>query len=167
MSLIKKQQNINIDINDGISIPITHNTYKYDDNINKIILSLGNNKLTKNNYIIDTIYINTNNNFFIVEINIICHYMFVYIHNKTKDIYNNFYIIPNIIISVIDNHIDINKIIKINEFKQIIKKLHSLPNNYPNKNNIINRLESLNIDNLTIHKIIYIIKNLKKQFIFL
>jgi hypothetical protein len=167
MSIIKKQQNINIDINNGISIPIIHNTYKYDDTIKKIIISLGNNKLTKNNYIIDIIDIHTDNNFFIVEINIICHYINIYIHNKTKNLYNHFYIIPNKNITVIDNHIDINKIIQINELENIIQKLYNLPDNYPNKNNIINKLNTININDLTIHKIIYIIENLKKQFIFL
>lgn len=170
MALIKKYYNINIDTGSGLSTPIIFNTstisVKYDE-YDKIIISIGNNQLTSDNIILDTLYIDNTENFFIIEYTIMYPYLIIYIHNKGVDLIKNIYKLPSVFIPKIDNNIDI--ILHQNKYdlKQLIKKINNKLEHidYPNKIMLLNKLNNLNIDNLDNQRLMFIMENLKKQFI--
>ena len=166
MEIINKPYNINIDIGVGLSEPVKFINYKCSMKLecDKLTVSIGNNKLTENNIIIDKF--NTNEPFIILDIIYIYSYIFIYIHNKSIDIYKKIYKLPSINISNIIEDIDI--VLYKNRYKlqQNINKVKNKLKytNYPNKNILFNKLNNININELDNQRILIILENLKTRF---
>lgn len=169
MDLIIKPYNINIDTGSGISETLNFNNYNFSskyDNISNIIISIGNNILTQNNVIIDELNTDNDLKFIIVEIKYIYSYLFLYIHNKNKDMYKKIYKIPKLNIITIDEDIDIVLYKNRYELQQNINKVKNKLKytDYPNKDILFNKLNNININELDNQRILIILENLKTRF---
>lgn len=166
MEIINKPYNINIDIGIGLSEPVVFINYKCSMKLecDKLTISIGNNKLTENNIIIDIF--NTNEPFIILDMIYIYSYIFIYIHNKSIDIYKKIYKLPSINITNIDENIDIVLYKNRYELEQTISKvINKLKDtNYPDKDILFNKLNNIKINELDNQRILILLENLNTRY---